>query len=470
MDLQQNRVTYQDNIRNILVYLVVFFHIICMFTYSLTFWWPIIDKDGSSNVYKNFIVLFDIFLMPSLLFIAALFIFYSLKTKTALEYIKKRFFRLFVPLLVFVFCAADVFYQIRLNRLDGSNVAYLTTFLDFWRDYIKFGVITFSQEGYMLNQTGFSTLHAWFLSFLFPLTVVTVLLTLPFRKKEKVQREVDSRKKIISKTIILAILLGLLYAIVAIFCAVRNIRFDSWLLVFGFIEVRLNQFFILLPMFLFGLYMYRKDWLSRGDIGNWKMWGIVSAVLIFVFVIIFSNRVLSLLEEIMKAAEHNMTLSDKIPFPLITDSFKMASLITTFVQPPICIFVIMFILSFTNKFFNRPNIITTFCSKHSINVYVLHYVPVLVLQSLFVNIPIAPILKIILMIIIVIPACLWLSHRLVYPHPVIAIAFFVLLKAVALAAGFDFYYIAILSVTFISFAGAVFEFVRFQKAKLNKSQ
>jgi hypothetical protein len=61
------------------------------------------------------------------------------------------------------------------------------------------------------------------------------------------------------------------------------------------------------------------------------------------------------------------------------------------------------------------------------------------------------------MFVIIIPSCLWLSHYLVYPYPKIAIAFFVALKLVALAAGFTFYYIALLALILISFSGAVYE-------------
>lgn len=92
--------------------------------------------------------------------------------------------------------------------------------------------------------------------------------------------------------------------------------------------------------------------------------------------------------------------------------------------------------------------------------YILHFIPVLLLQYSFVNIPVAPIIKTILMIIIVIPACLWLSHRLVYPYPIVAISFFVILKLVSLFIGFDFYYIALLTLLFISFSGALYESVR----------
>lgn len=459
MKTYRDRYTYLDNIRNILVYNVVFVHVICMFAYPLMFWWSAIDKNGSSRVYENLIISMDIYLMPILIFIAALFIFPSLNAKSMPEYIKKRFFRLFVPVIVFTFCAGDIFYQILIKRLDTSHPTYLLTFFDYWRDFLNSGVITFIGEGKMLNQISFGTGHLWFLSFLFFITLLVVLLTIPFRKKEKKRRKVDSREKIIIKTFVLAWTLGFFYAVAAIIFAGKGIRFDSWIRVFGLVEVRIDQFLMLLPLFLFGLYMFRKNWLTKGDIGSWKMWGIISAVLIFLYVLLIHSGLLPTLEELYKIAEHNYIFLDKIPFPILTDSFKQTCLIMYILRLPICIFLMMFFLSFAKKFFNKANKITEFCSRHSINVYILHFIPVLLLQYSFVTIPVAPIIKTILMIIIVIPACLWLSHRLVYPHPIVAISFFVMLKLASLVIGFDFYYIALLAVLFISFAGALYESV-----------
>jgi hypothetical protein len=153
----------------------------------------------------------------------------------------------------------------------------------------------------------------------------------------------------------------------------------------------------------------------------------------------------------------------------MSPSTQLAFLGTYLLESLACVFLLMFFLSFAKMFFNKTNAITTFCSKHSINVYVLHLIPVFILQYTFMNVPITPIIKIILMAIIIIPACLWLSHRLVYPYPKIAIAFFVALKLAALAAGFTFYYYALLVLIFISFAGAVYESAMFmvaQKASL----
>jgi hypothetical protein len=151
--------------------------------------------------------------------------------------------------------------------------------------------------------------------------------------------------------------------------------------------------------------------------------------------------------------------------PTVNRSAQGAFLCTWLLLPPVLLFLLMFFLSLAKRFFNNQNAITTFCSKHSINVYILHYAAVLILQYAFLNVPILSIVKIVLMVIVIIPACLWLSHRLVYPYPKIAIVFFVALKLAALAAGFTFYYYALLSLIFISFAGAVYESARFMIAQ-----
>jgi hypothetical protein len=225
---------------------------------------------------------------------------------------------------------------------------------------------------------------------------------------------------------------------------------------------------MLLPLFLFGLYMYGKDWLTKGDIGSWKLWGAISAVLIFLYVLLVHTRLLPTVDDLYKIAEHNYTFLDKIPFPIITDSFKQTCLIMYFMQPPIAIFLLMFFLSFAKRFFNKANKITEFCSKHSINVYVLHFIPVIILQYSLLSMPVAPIIKAMAILLIVIPACLWLSHRLVCPYPLVAISFFVVLKLLSLVLGFNFYYIALLSVLLVSFAGALYESVRLLRSAKNR--
>jgi len=462
MENSKKRFVYLDNIRNILVYNVVLLHAMQMFAYPLLFWWAVIDKERS-GFYETFLIPMDIYLMPCLLFIAALFIIPSLNKSTPLKYIKNRFLRLCVPVIVFLFCAGDIFFQLLLKRLNPVSPDYLETFLNFWRSFVNLPALYLSSSQKILNTVVFNFQHTWFLTFLFFMTLVVVLLSLPFKRKNSEPGKVDSRKKIILQTIIFAVALGIVYDAAMIYYVSHGIN-PSWVIIGKMLQFQVGKFWMLLPVFLFGLYAYKKEWLTRGDIGSWKMWGIMACISLVLCILLYHIGILPVLDEIFKVIEHNMQFDNKMTMPVVSRSIQGAFLVASFLTPPVLVFLLMFFISLAKRFFNNQNAITTFCSKHSINVYILHYVPVLILQYTFLNVPIPSIIKIVLMVIIIIPACLWLSHRLVYPYPKIAIVFFVALKLVALAAGFTFYYIALLAMIFISFAGAVYEAAKYMYA------
>jgi len=171
------------------------------------------------------------------------------------------------------------------------------------------------------------------------------------------------------------------------------------------------------------------------------------------------------IEEMYRVTEHNTLFKDKLAMPAFDVPLLIITNLVWFLSPLSCVFLLMFLLSFAKRFFNDHNVVTEFCSKHSINVYILHYIPVLLFQYLLQNVGFAPILKIILMVVIIIPGCLWLSHRLIVPYPKTAIAFFVALKLAALAAGFEFYFRALLFLSAFTFVAALYEFTKFMLSK-----
>jgi len=159
MENNKNRFVYLDNIRNILVYNVVLLHVMQMFAHPLLFWWAVIDKEGSSRFYETCLIPMDIYLMPCLLFIAALFILPALKKHTPLEYIKNRFLRLCVPAIVFVFCAGDIFFQLLSKRLNPVSPDYLETFLNLWRSFVNLPGLYLSSSQKTLNTVVFNFQH-----------------------------------------------------------------------------------------------------------------------------------------------------------------------------------------------------------------------------------------------------------------------------------------------------------------------
>lgn len=461
----KKHITYLDNIRNTLVFNVVVYHAILAFAYPILFWWATVDKDGSARIFETAVRVMYVYMMPCMIFIAALFIFPSLKKAGGLKYLNKRFMRLYVPVVVFVFCMGDVFSYLMSRKIGNLSLTYLDTFIGFWRSFIDIPLIFMTDPDIMINKIHFDFYHTWFLTLLFFITIIVVLLYLPFRKKSVKPAMPESRKNIITETILFALTLSIIYVIVSWIYVLNGVLLNGWTMVGKAVFFENIQIWMLIPLFVFGLYAYKKEWHTLSDIGDWKMWGTLTFVFLGLYIILVHFVYLPGVEGMYKVVEHNTLFDDKLVMP----DFDAYLLITTFVMwfltPLSCVFILMFLLSFSKRFFNKPNAMTSFCSKHSINVYILHYIPVLLFQYALLDVPIVPVFKIILMVVIIIPACLWLSHRLVFPYPKTAIAFFVALKLAALAAGFEFYYWAILAITFISFVGALYEFTKFMLSR-----
>ena len=468
METGQNRIVYLDNLRNALVYNVVIYHALLAFAYPVLFWWPTVDKGDSARIFETAIRAMYIYMMPCLIFIAALFIFPSLKQAGALKYIKKRFLRLYVPVIVFVFCMGDIFPYLMSRRIGNLSLAYHDTFISFWRSFINMPLVYMTDADKVINQIFFNFYHAWFLTLLFFVTLIVVLLHLPFRKKINKPVMPEGRKKIILKTIIFAVALSFVYMVASWCYLLHGIHLNAWTMLGKAVLFENIQIWMLIPLFAFGLYACKNEWHTRRDIGDWKMWGALAFVFLGLYIILTHFIYLPGVEGMYKVAEHNALFEDKLGMPVFDASLATATGLIWFLSPLSCVFILMFLLSFAKKFFNRANAVTEFCSKHSINVYILHYIPVLLFQYALLDVPLAPVMKIILMVMIIIPACLWLSHRLVFPYPKTAILFFVALKLIALAAGFEFYFWALICLTFISFAGAVCEFTKF--ALLSKAE
>ncbi|HPD56276.1 MAG TPA: acyltransferase family protein [Smithellaceae bacterium] len=461
MKPEQNRIVYLDNLRNVLVYNVVVYHAMLAFAYPILFWWATVDKEDSARIFETAVRAMYIYMMPCMIFIAALFILPSLKKAGSIQYIKKRFLRLYVPVIVFVFCMGDVFPYLMSKRIGNLNLTYQDTFISFWRSFIDIPLIFMTDPDIMINQIHFDFYHTWFLTLLFFVTIIVVLLNLLFRKKPVKPVAPESRKKVITKTILFALTLSVVYVAVSCLYLLNGILLNGWTMLGKAVFFENIQIWMLIPLFAFGLYVYKKDWHTLSDIGSWKMWGALTVFFFGLYIILVHFIYLPGVEEMYKAVESNTLSGKKMEMPALNASLLIVAMLIWFLSPLSSVFILMFLLAFAKKFFNRPNLVTDFCSRHSINVYILHYIPILLFQHALLDVPIAPFFKIILMVIIIIPACLWLSHRLVFPYPKTAILFFVALKLAALAMGFEFYYWAILAIIFISFAAALYEFAKF---------
>ena len=82
-----SRIIFLDNLRYLLVLLVVVLHAACSYS-KLTHWWCV--SDSSSPFFDDLLMVLDVFLMPILFFIAGYFAISSLQDKGINHFLKKK--------------------------------------------------------------------------------------------------------------------------------------------------------------------------------------------------------------------------------------------------------------------------------------------------------------------------------------------------------------------------------------------
>ena len=151
-----NRIHWMDNLRTVVIFLVVLYH--AAGVYSLTFqsFWIVADP-ATSDVVGILNVILDVTLMPTIFFISGYLIPMSLKDRTAGTFIWSRFKRLMIPWAVAVLTLMPL-YKVIFLASRGLPQEHWTTYFHFSR-----GTIT-SQN------------WLWFLPVLFSFNVVYALL------------------------------------------------------------------------------------------------------------------------------------------------------------------------------------------------------------------------------------------------------------------------------------------------------
>jgi len=100
----RNRIHWMDNLRTIIIFLVVLYHVGGVYEAAgLWGWFWIVDDPATITWVGILNIVFDIFVMPTLFLISGYLTPASLKNKTGWEFLKGKFKRLIVPWIIAVF-------------------------------------------------------------------------------------------------------------------------------------------------------------------------------------------------------------------------------------------------------------------------------------------------------------------------------------------------------------------------------
>jgi len=152
-----NRIHWMDNLRTIIIFLVVLYHTAGV--YSLTFqsFWLVADP-AYSDVVGIFSVVLDVTVMPTIFFISGYLIPMSLRDKSGWAFLKSRFKRLMIPWVVAVLTLMPLYKVIFLYSRGLPQ--------ERWTTYFHFSSGNITSQNWL-----------WFLPVLFSFDILYVLLS-----------------------------------------------------------------------------------------------------------------------------------------------------------------------------------------------------------------------------------------------------------------------------------------------------
>jgi len=219
-----SRIHWMDNLRTIIIFLVVLYHAAGVYSVVFASFWLVADP-ATSDAVGIFNVILDVTVMPTIFFISGYLIPMSLKNKTGWTFLKSRFMRLIVPWVIAVLTLMPLY----------KVIAYYSRGLpqEHWTTYFHFSEGSWTSQNWL-----------WFLPVLFLFNVLYVLLS-----KAKIRVPNIS----IKGAVIGVFLIGFVYSLVTGLL----FGFRSWTKT-PIIDFENEKLFTYFMIFLLGAYCFRK--------------------------------------------------------------------------------------------------------------------------------------------------------------------------------------------------------------------
>jgi hypothetical protein len=257
-----------DNLRYLMVVLVVLYHSVAAYAVVAPHW-PLHDTSifGASIVRE----LFDVFLMPTLFFLAGYFALTSLKNRGPRKFLEDKVKRLLMP------WALGVFVVLPLALYDQP----VKPVRPFWRYWLSFlGGFQVHLRPTETAVTVSTQSVYWFVSLLFAFFLALTLGHMLTRRRdgEQPRSELCGSPSGPSVLVTLAAF-GLLMSAVY-FASLLVVPDPSWCTLSIFLEFQVTRVALYAGCFAFGVYAQRRGWLADGKpLGSIAAWGASSVVL-----------------------------------------------------------------------------------------------------------------------------------------------------------------------------------------------
>ena len=345
------RVAFMDNLRYLMVVLVVLYHSVAAYANFAPYWKIHDTSTFAVDVTREFL---DVFMMPVLFFAAGYFALVSLEKRGVWEFLKDKVSRLLVPWTLAVLIIAPLL-------IYDQPIKPVRPFWNYWPWYLgQFEVrlrSTFASVGPTTQMV------YWFISLLFTFFLVFAVVY-GLARKWRGPPSRPSARKIESGTSVLTVLLGFgLLTSVAYFVLLLIVPDSSWFTLYMFLEFQVTRLVPYACYFAFGVYARSRGWFADGrPLGSLTLWSAISVVLGVAYLasgqLMFANT----------AGSVSLSVGYLLVFAFLR-SFLLLSLLVVFV-------------SFGIRYWNHATEIDRQLAATSYNIYLVHFFPIIGLQEM----------------------------------------------------------------------------------------
>ncbi|THB65202.1 MAG: hypothetical protein D6B27_09040 [Gammaproteobacteria bacterium] len=359
-DLNQNgRVVFLDNIRYLIVLLVVVLHVAVAYSGMMPHW-PV--NDNNSVLFDIFLGICDISLMPAMFFIAGYFVLKSIRKTGASRFILSKVIRLGIPWLVGVILFQPIHCYIYYSSRGMNGV-------DIWAIVFRELKTALSVHvGFASSPVEFNHYHFWFISLL-------LLFCIVFALCYKLKHLFFKCSKSTNNRILLSFSMLCILTIIAVVIMLKVITLTlgdkytlGWLKITPILQFQPIKLPIYIASFSLGTYACSKEWFTDGYCpGHPFLWGVFSIMLFVINLFLY----MSLLKEY---------------------SLLLASVLAC-VRIIMVYTVLLLLISFGVRYWNKASYIGKSLTENSYNIYLVHMVFALVIPFLLLNLDISIYLK-----------------------------------------------------------------------------
>jgi glucan biosynthesis protein C len=344
------RVTFMDNIRYLMVVLVVLFHSVAAYAIVAPHWTVHDTNTFAADIIRE---LLDVFLMPVLFFAAGYFALPSLEKKGLWEFLKDKVKRLLVPWALAVLIILPL-------ALYDQPVKPVRPFWKYWLTYLgSFEArLRFTQA-----PVGITTQAIyWFISLLFAFFLVFALLYALARRGRGGAVFPAVRKPVSGRSVLGALAVFGLLTSAAYFILLLFVPDSSWFTLYMFLEFQVTRLVPFAGCFAFGVYAQSRGWFADGKpLGSLARWGALSVVLALAYLVfgqpMFANT----------AGTAHLSIGYLLVFACLRSFFLMSQLVL--------------LVSFGIRFWNHASGLDRQLAAVSYNIYLVHFFIVVGLQA-----------------------------------------------------------------------------------------